>query len=60
MQQIFRGHIKRKGIITSFLRGSDCITTVDLPVGTTVYYTRELRNGRYYAVLVSVDKNDLS
>ena len=64
MQMIYQGHIKRRmgtsALISSRLRGADSIAeNCDLPVDTLVYYTRENRNGRYYATRVETQPFDL-
>jgi len=61
---VHQGYIKRKtstgAVISSRYRGTDCIALgCNLPVNTTVYYTREDRNGRYYATRVETESFDL-
>ena len=64
MYMIYQGHIKRRmgtsALISSRLRGADSIAeNCTLAVDTNVYYTRENRNGRYYATRIETAPFDL-
>ena len=61
---VYQGYIKRRmgttAIVSTRFRGTDTVVeNCNLPVNTTVYYTRTQRGGRYYASRIETEPFDL-